>query len=67
MIERINIILKWCFFNGLLFYLLSLAIYPVAAAVISMIITVGAATHPTNSRDINILKRPIIYVRQING
>ena len=66
-LDRIKIILKWCFVFGGFFLAQSIVFMPVIAALSSFIIVVGAFFHPKNHADIETLKRPVYFIEKNNG
>jgi len=52
---------KWIIVAGLYFFALDLFLPSVIASVLSTVLTAGAFFHPDNYREVQAIKRPIIY------
>ena len=62
--NRAYIIFGWCLWHVMLFLLLSMILPEVYASLIAMVLTVGAAFHPSNKHEYMKLKRYTLYVER---
>jgi len=62
-VNRLNILIKWCALCAFLFVVLSFLLPDIIACVFSCMITVGALFHPDNEKEYLKLKRPILYIK----